>query len=25
VEPGPEDSRSYAQWLGRPPGTESGR
>jgi hypothetical protein len=25
VEPGPEDSSSYAQWLRRPPSTESGR
>ena len=25
VEPGPEDSRSYAQWLGRSPGARSGR
>ncbi len=23
VQPGPDDSRSYAQWLGRPPGPES--
>ena len=25
MEPGPDDSRSYAQWLGWPPGAESGR
>jgi len=25
VEPGPEESRSYAQWLGRLPGAGSGR
>ena len=25
VEPGPDDSRSYAQWLCWPPGAESGR
>jgi len=25
VEPGPDESRSYAQWLGRPPGPGSGR
>ena len=25
VEPGPDDSRSHAQWLGWPPGAESGR
>ena len=24
VEPGPDDSRSYAQWLGQRPGTDSG-
>jgi len=25
VEPGPDESRSYAQWLGQPPGAGSGR
>jgi hypothetical protein len=25
VEPGPDESSSYAQWLGRPPGAGSGR
>jgi hypothetical protein len=25
MQPGPEDSRSYAQWLARPPGPGSGR
>jgi hypothetical protein len=24
VEPGPDDSRSYAEWLGQQPGGESG-
>jgi hypothetical protein len=25
VEPGPEDSKSYAQWLGRAPSAGNGR
>jgi hypothetical protein len=25
VKPGPDESRSYAQWLARPPGAGSGR